>query len=222
MENEINIKKFAQRFKELVDENETDIETLQKVIGLKSKSTFYRYFNGKMTPKISTIKYLAEYYNVNASWLMGYDIEKYNTKYNIDELGNAVVTIPVIGSVKAGYDYLAQENWIDTIDLSKKVADTGDFFALKVRGDSMAPIFFEGDIVILKKQNDCENNEVAVVIVNGNEGTLKKVKKTDVGIILQSFNPAYTPVMYTNKEIIETPIIIAGVFQELRRTDIKF
>ena len=86
----------------------------------------------------------------------------------------------------------------------------------------MIPAFFEGDIVIIRKQSDCENNQVAVVILNGNEGTLKKVKKTDEGIILQAFNPAYGPVMYTNKEIKEMPIIIAGVFQELRRTELKF
>ena len=85
----------------------------------------------------------------------------------------------------------------------------------------MAPIFIEGDTVILKKQNNCENNQVAVVIINGDEGTLKKVKKTDDGIILQAYNPIYGPVFYTNKEIKEMPVVIAGVFQELRRTELK-
>ena len=117
---------------------------------------------------------------------------------------------------------MAQENWEGTVDLDKKIADTGEFFALKIKGDSMIPAFYEGDIVIIRKQNDCENNQVAVVIVNGDEGTLKKVKKTDEGIILQPFNSAYSPVMYTNKEIKEVPIVIAGIFHELRRTEIKF
>lgn len=126
------------------------------------------------------------------------------------------------GTVKAGYDYLAQENWIGTIDFDKRIADTGEFFALKIKGDSMIPAFFEDDIVIFRKQNDCDSGQVAVVIINGDEGTIKKIKKTDEGIILQPFNSAYGPVMYTNKEIKETPIIIAGVFQELRRTEIKF
>lgn len=139
-----------------------------------------------------------------------------------DILGNPVVPIPLVGTVKAGYDYLAQENWEGTIDLDKKVADTGEFFALRIKGDSMIPAFFEGDIVIIRKQNYYENNQFAVVIINGEEGTLKKVKKTDEGIILQPINPAYGPIMYTNKEIKETPIIIAGVFQELRRTEMKF
>ena len=59
------------------------------------------------------------------------------------------------------------------------------------------------------------------MIINEDEGTLKKVKKVDDGIVLQPFNPSYGPVMYTNKEISEIPISIVGVFQELRRTDLK-
>ena len=186
------------------------------------KSTIQRWENGK-TEKISlaAIEILAEYYNVNSAWLSGKDVSKYNKKIHIDNLGNTVIAIPIIGSIKAGHNYLSKENWIGTIDIDEKIANTGDFFALKVHGDSMAPIFLEGDIVILRKQSTCENNQVAVVIVNGNEGTLRKVKNTDDGIILQPLNQAYGPIMYTNKEIAETPVIIAGVFQELRRTDLS-
>ncbi len=149
------------------------------------------------------------------------DAEKAQNIKN-DILGNEVVAIPLLGTVKAGYDYLAQENWIGTVDLDKNTAESGEFFALKVKGDSMSPIFLEGDIVIIKKQNDCENNEVAVVIINGDEGTLKRVKKTEQGIILQPFNSVYGPVMFTNEEIKDKPVVIAGVFHELRRNEIKF
>lgn len=148
--------------------------------------------------------------------------EDYIPKNAIPISDKNIVEIPLIGVVRAGYNYMAQENWIGTVDIDKKLAESGDFFALKVKGDSMVPAFFEDDIVIIRKQSDCENNQFAVVIVNGDEGTLKKVKKTDEGIVLQPINPAYGPVMYTNKEIKETPIIIAGVFQELRRTQLKF
>lgn len=220
MNEEIILEKFAERFSELVKNSSIEVSKLAEMLGIKSKSTIYRYMNAEMAPKLTTVKYASEIFNVNPLWLMGYDVDKYVTKKDI--LGNPVVPIPLVGTVKAGYDYLAQENWEGTIDLDKKVADTGEFFALKIKGDSMIPAFFEGDIVIIRKQNYCENNQFAVVIINGEEGTLKKVKKTDEGIILQPINPAYGPVMYTNKEIKETPIIIAGVFQELRRTEMKF
>ena len=80
-----------------------------------------------------------------------------------------------------------------------------------------ATYFPKGDIVIVKKQNDCENNEIAIVIVNGDEGTIKKVRKTDEGIILQPLNPNYAPMIFTNKEMKSIPIIIAGVVKQLKR-----
>lgn len=184
--------------------------------------------NGKRKPSAIILKKLAPIYNIDyldlyekAGYIDLIDAEKAQNTRN-DLLGNEVVAIPLLGIVKAGYDYLAQENWIGTVDLDKNTAESGEFFALKVKGDSMSPIFLEGDIVIIKKQNDCENNEVAVVIINGDEGTLKRVKKTEQGIILQPFNSVYGPVMFTNEEIKDKPVVIAGVFHELRRNEIKF
>lgn len=216
MNEEIILEKFAERFSELVKNSSIEVSKLAEMLGIKSKSTIYRYMNAEMAPKLTTVKYASEIFNVNPLWLMGYDVDKYVTKKDI--LGNPVVPIPLVGTVKAGYNYLAQENWIGTVDVETSlVGDGKDYFALKVKGDSMAPVFIEDDIVIIKKQNDCENNEFAVVIINGDEGTLKKIKKTDNGIILQPLNPAYGPVMYTKEEMETIPIIIVGVVKQLKR-----
>lgn len=161
--------------------------------------------NGKRRPSPVILKKLASIYHINYNDLLikaGFSElvedekkDKYVTAeqwQDIDELGNPITHIPLLGSVKAGYNYLAQENWVGTVDVETSlVGDGKDYFALKVKGNSMAPVFVEDDIVIIKKQNDCENNEFAVVIINGDEGTLKKIKKTDNGIILQPLNPAY-------------------------------
>ena len=154
--------------------------------------------NGKRNVTPALLRNLAQLYNVDyldlyekAGYIDLIEDEK-KSKIKTDILGNPVVPLPLVGSVKAGYNYLAQENWIGTVDVETSlVGDGKDYFALKVKGDSMAPVFIEDDIVIIKKQNDCENNEFAVVIINGDEGTLKKIKKTDNGIILQPLNPAY-------------------------------
>lgn len=216
MNEEIILEKFAERFSELVKNSSIEVSKLAEMLGIKSKSTIYRYMNAEMAPKLTTVKYASEIFNVNPLWLMGYDVDKYVTKKDI--LGNPVVPIPLVGTVKAGYNYLAQENWIGTVEVETSlVGDGKDYFALKVKGDSMAPVFVEGDIVITKKQNNCENNEYAVVITNGDEGTLKKIKKTDNGIILQPLNPAYGPVMYTKEEMETIPIIIVGVVKQLKR-----
>ena len=176
-------------------------------------STFTDWCNANIYPRIDKIQLLANYFGIQKS-----DLVENKEKSKTDVLGNPVAPVPLLGAVKAGYNYLAQENWIGTVDVEKSlVGDGKDYFALKVKGDSMAPVFLENDIVIIKKQNDCENNEYAVVIINGDEGTLKKIKKTDSGIILQPLNPAYGPVMYTKDEMETIPIIIVGIVKQLKR-----
>ena len=158
--------------------------------------------NKPINPSIETLKLLANAMNMDLDFLLKQldseqqiylNEEEYKKQFEkTDVLGNPVASIPLLGSVKAGYNYLAQENWIGTVDVETSlVGDGKDFFALNVKGDSMAPVFIEDDIVIVKKQSNCENNEFAIVIINGDEGTLKKIKKTDNGIILQPLNPAY-------------------------------
>ena len=178
--------------------------------------------NGKRNVTPALLRNLAQLYNINYLDLYekaGYiDLIEDEKKIKTDIFGNPVVSLPLVGTVKAGYNYLAQENWIGTVDVETSLVGNGkDYFALKVKGDSMAPVFVENDIVIIKKQNDCESNEFAVVIINGDEGTLKKIKKTDNGIILQPLNPAYGPVMYTREEMETIPVIIVGVVKLLKR-----
>ena len=211
----------------LVDTFSNRLNTAMRIRNIKAaelsektgiaKSSLSEYINGKYEAKQDGVYLLARALNVNEAWLMGLDVPM-ERNIKTDILGNPVAPVPLLGAVKAGYDYLAQENWIGTVDVETSlVGDGKDYFALKVKGDSMAPVFIEGDIVIIKKQNDCENNEYAVVIINGDEGTLKKIKKTDTGIILQPLNPAYGPVMYTREEMETIPIIIIGIVKQLKR-----
>lgn len=124
---------IGKRLKEAREDNEKTLEEVGKRLNIH-KSTIQRWENGK-TEKISTsaIEVLADFYNVNSAWLSGKDVNKYDRTIKTDKLGNLIVEIPLLGIVKAGYDYLAQENWIGSIDIDKKLADTGDFFALKVK-----------------------------------------------------------------------------------------
>lgn len=185
--------------------------------------------NGKRNVTPALLKNLAQLYNVDYIDLYekaGYiDLIKNDDNNLLKKIGAIplsqnpnIVKIPILGTVKAGYDYLAQENIIGNIDVENSlVGDGTEYFALQVKGDSMSPIFIEGDIVIIKKQNDCENNQIAIVIVNGEEGTIKKVRKTEQGIILQPLNPAYAPMIFTNEEIKSMPITIVGIVKQLKR-----
>lgn len=216
MNEEIILGKFAKRFSDLIKNSNYDVPKLAEMLGLKSKSTIYRYMNGDMAPKIPTVKYASEIFNVNPLWLMGYDVPmKINNK--IDELGNPVVEVPILGTVKAGYDYLAQENWIGTTDISKKLAETGEFFALKIHGDSMAPTFIENDTVIVRKQDDFESGNIVVALINGDEATIKKAKKSENSILLQPLNTNYEPLIFSKEEMKTIPVKIIGIVKKLDR-----
>ena len=81
----------------------------------------------------------------------------------------------------------------------------------------MENIIFEGDIAVVKKQNDFENGDIVVAIINGNEATIKKAYKTDNGLLLQPANASIEPLMFTKKEIEDIPVIIIGVVYNIIR-----
>ncbi len=124
------------------------------------------------------------------------------------------VKIPVLGTVKAGYNYLAEENIIDYIAFKVNGTDRENYYALNVVGDSMEPLFDDGDTVIVHKQDDFENGDNCVVLINGNEATVKQVYKGTTGIKLEAVNPYYPPRIFTEEEIKELPVKIIGVVEK--------
>ena len=214
---QIDYKLVGNRLKEAREEKGISLEDAGKKVGV-NKSTILRWENGQTEKfKIPTLEILADYYGVNSSWIIGKDKHKYIYTNRTDMFGNPIVSIPILGIVKAGYNYLAEENWIGTIDIDKKLAESGELFALKVHGDSMSPVIIKDDIVIIKKQNDFENGDIVVAIINGNEATIKKGKKSEVGILLQPLNNNYEPLIFTYDEMKTIPVTIVGVVKQLKR-----
>lgn len=216
---EIIYEKVGARLKYARELRNISLEKAGEAVGVH-KSTVLRWERGNTEKfKITVLEALANLYNVSPSWLMGYDVpmQREFKKEKLDELGNPVIEIPLLGVVKAGYDYLAQENWIDTIDVDKKLAESGELFALKVKGDSMFPVLIEDDIVIIKKQNDFENGDIVVAIINGDEATIKKGKKSSNSILLQPFNSNCEPLIFTYDEMETIPVTIVGIVKQLKR-----
>lgn len=180
--------------------------------------------NGKRNVTPALLRTLANLYGLDyldlyekAGYIDLVNDERRN-KYKIDELGNPVKEVPLLGIVKAGYDYLAQENWVGMVDVDANlVKDNSEYFALKVHGDSMSPTLIENDIVIIKKQDDFETGDIVVAIINGDEATIKKGKKTDNSILLQPLNNNYEPLIFTNDEMKTIPVKIIGVVKQLKR-----
>lgn len=132
---------------------------------------------------------------------------------------NKYKRIPVLGSIPAGIPVELIQDIIDYEDISEEMLKGGkEYFALKVKGSSMWPKYLDGDTIIVLKQNDCESGQDAIVMVNGNDGTFKRVIKKDNGIILEPINQQeYNSVSYSNEDIEKLPIKILGVVKEIRR-----
>lgn len=126
------------------------------------------------------------------------------------------VKIPVLGSVAAGIPIEAVEDVLDYEEITPELATTGEFFALKIKGHSMEPRIMDGDVVVVRCQDDVDSGDVAVVLVNGDEATVKKVKKQDSGISLVPNNPSYDILFYTRSEVAQLPVRILGKVVELR------
>ncbi len=129
---------------------------------------------------------------------------------------NKGVWIPVYGNIAAGIPIEAIEDIIDQEEIPADMANTGEYIALKVKGSSMEPRIMDGDVVIIKRQETIESGEIAAVLVNGNDVTLKQIKKEDNGLWLIPFNSAYQHIFYSKKECTELPIRILGKMVELR------
>lgn len=155
------------------------------------------------------VQRLADYFNVGKSDLID-DKPFSNTNKSKG------VTINVLGRVAAGIPIEAIENIIDTEEITEELARTGDFFGLQIHGDSMEPRIYEGDIVIVRQQDDAESGDVVIAMVNGNDATCKRLRKYRDGIELISNNPSYAPMFFSNEEILSKPVKIIGKVVELR------
>lgn len=181
-----------------------------------SESLLSKYLSGNAIARQRKIALISEALNINPVWLMGYDVPMEEIK--VDNLGNPVTEIPLLGVVKAGYDYMAQENWEGMIEVDKNIVkDSADYFALRIKGDSMFPVLVENDIVIIKKQEDFENGDLVVAIINGDEATIKKGRKNNNSILLQPLNTAYDPLIFTYDEMKTIPVTIVGIVKQLKR-----
>jgi repressor LexA len=97
-----------------------------------------------------------------------------------------------------------------------ELASTGEFFGLQIHGDSMELKISDGDVVIVRQQEDAESGDIVIALVNGQEATCKRLKKYQNGIMLLSTNTEYEPLVFSDEEVQEKPVRIIGKVVELR------
>lgn len=172
-----------------------------------NQNTYSYWENGKTKIDDKTLKKLSNIFDVSIDYLLS----------NAPAKPKKGVRIPVLGRVQAGIPVEAIEEIIDYEEIEEDLAKTGEFFGLQIKGDSMSPNILEGDIVIVRQQPDIESGEIGIVLINGQDATVKKVVKHDTGLSLVAFNPAYPPRIFNFEDIKKLPVVILGKVIELRR-----
>ena len=206
MSDELYKKIFSSNLRKYMSlNNKTQVELIND-LGF-NKSAVSTWCNGTRLPRMDKVDALAKYFGIRRSDLIE---DKSESKIK-------PTTIPVLGSVPAGIPIEAIQDIIDYEEIDAATAAKGEYFALQVKGSSMEPRICEGDIVIVRKQDDVESGEIAIVMVNGDNATIKRLLKYEDGIRLMPTNPAYEPLYFTNDEILEKPVKVIGKVIENRQ-----
>lgn len=204
------------------EEHNLSMEEFGRKCGL-SKAYISLIERGKNTrsdkpivPSIDTVKAIADALGLDVDTLL--NSTDPNQVIRINSPQRKGVRIPVLGTVVAGAPSYAVENIIGWEEVTPKMAQQGKLFALKIRGESMMPDLHPGDLIVVKETPDVESGETAVILINGDDATVKQVRKSLEGIVLYAKNPAvYEPHFYSNKDIEELPVKVIGKVIESRR-----
>ena len=193
------------RIYELRKQNGLSQQKLAEILNVH-QTAVSQWEKGRTNPDMSILQAMSKYFKVSIDYIL-------NNNSTQEKQG---IHIPVLGRVAAGVPITAAENIIDYEEIEEELSKTGEFFALKIHGSSMEPRFCKGDVVIVRQQSDVDSGNIAIVLINGEDATCKKVIKQTDGIMLVSINSNYAPMYYTNKEIETLPVKILGKVIELR------
>jgi len=182
---------MAKNISRLMKENNIDRKKLSD--GLKVKyTTLSDWINAKTYPRIDKIELLADYFNVTKA-----DLVEDKERQALETL--PVKKIPVVAKISAGLPIYSEENLVDYIYFATKNLNSDkEEFGLRVSGDSMDKIFQENDVVVVEKDSIVENGQLGVVMVNGYNATVKRVRynKNQIILIPESNNPEHLPQVY--------------------------
>lgn len=204
--------------KKIRKEQEISQQKLADKIGV-SRSTIAMWETGASQPDNGMLKRMADFFNVSTDYLLGrefqetnYDWMRANGEYPYNP---QVRKIPILGYVAAGLPMFAEEQIVDYTYMETK-NDGYDYFALKVKGDSMdAAKISDGDLVIVRVQSYVENGEIAVVRVDNENATIKKYSRVGniVQLMPQSFNQNHKVQIY---DIEKTRVEVIGKVVECK------
>ena len=181
------------------------------------KATIARYESGAIDIKRTVAIKLADILSSNPAYIMGWSDDPSSMPANIQIIKKEpTINIPIIGRVAAGVECFAEENIIGYEQFPTSEIVPGEQYAcLRVVGDSMYPKFEEGDTVLVRVQSSVDSGSYAVVIIDGEDGVIKRVVYGDDYIELQSINPMYPPRRFEDADVLR--IRVFGLVKEIKR-----
>ncbi|MGN8913869.1 LexA family protein [Anaerofustis butyriciformans] len=194
---------FGEKLRVLRKENNMTQVDLAKALDL-DKSSIAKYESAGIIPSVDTLQKIASLFKVSIDYLLNTQI------YDI----NNIVNVEIIGTVVAGRDGIATYEFLG-VSQAININDKEEYKYLKVRGDSMSPQIMEGDLALVRLQSDVDSGDLAVVIIDGEEGVIKKIQKTENSISLISFNPMYETRVFVGKDM--EKIMIFGKVVKVER-----
>ncbi len=191
-------------------------EELAKKLGYKSRSSVNKIELERDIPRSMIVK-LAEILEVTPSYIMGWDTP--SEPSNISAVyEDHIRMVPVFESVSAGFGALAENSVVDFIPL-RIVSDyeASETICIRVQGDSMFPKIENGDIIQVHKQDSVDSGDIAVVLLDGDEGLVKKVVYGSDWIELHSINPMYPVQRFEKADVLRLRVVgkVKGVFKAL-------
>lgn len=184
-------------------------EKLAALTGYSDRSSIAKIEQGKVDLSETKIKIFANALGTTPAYLLGWEDENITS--------TSALKIPVLGNVAAGIPISAVEDILDYEEVPNSWQSQGEFFALRIKGDSMENDINDGDTVIVKQQSDANSGDTVIALVNGDDATCKRLQKLDNGIMLVSNNSKYPPMYFSQEEIVSKPVVIIGKVIELRR-----
>lgn len=180
-----------------------------------NKSTISTWCNGTKMPRMGTIQTLADYFGIKKSALVEERLSIPPDAFPY--IHERMVPLPLIGAVNCGTPLFAEDNIEEYIDTPASDITTSEtYFWLRAKGDSMINLgIHEGDLLLIRQQNDVNSGDIAVVAVNGDDATLKRVIKKENAIALQPENPAYQTQIFVGQEM--ENIMIRGRLMKLEK-----
>lgn len=185
---------LGKRLRELRKENNLTMKELGEKFNL-AESTISGYENETRKPDMDTLGRFANFFGTTVDYLLGRsDIKIEGIKH--------FVNVPVLGSIAAGLPVYAEQNVIGYEKTPAEDVSDGEYFYLIVRGDSMiGSRIHDGDKVLVKVTTDISPKDIAVVLVNDQDATLKRVQKLNGHVVLMPDNPKYEPIVIDNGQV---------------------